>query len=490
MQNDLIFSKSKKGRKAYSLPKPDVPDKTNEISEKFRRNSKIELPEVSENELVRHFIELSTRNFHIDKGMYPLGSCTMKYNPKVNELTARLDGFLNVHPLQDEDTIQGALELMYNLQELLSEISGMKKISLQPAAGAHGEFAGILAIRKYHESNNDLDKRTKILVPDSAHGTNPASAAMSGFKIATIKSLENGRVDVEDLKNHLGDDIAGMMMTNPNTVGIFEDEIVEISNLIHESGGLMYMDGANLNALLGISRPGDMGFDIIHFNLHKTFSTPHGGGGPGSGPVGANDKLQDFLPNPIVEKNGNIFRFKYNENNTIGRLLTFYGNFAMIVRAYTYIKVLGEEGLREVAENAIINANYILSKLKNHFDAPYANEKIMHEAILSSQTLKKKYEVNTLDVAKRLMDFGFHPPTIYFPLIIPECLMIEPTETESIEYLDKFCDAMIKIANEAAEDPQKVKSAPHSLMIGRLDDAYAAKHINVCCNFSYDEETN
>ncbi len=485
MDNKLIFDKSIKGRKAFNLPKLDVPDYTNTLSNLFSREEKVNLPEVSENELQRHFVNLSTKNYHIDKNMYPLGSCTMKYNPKINEVTARLDGFSNIHPLQDDKSVQGALEMMYNHQNDLGEISGMSGISLQPAAGAHGEFAGILAIRRYHEYHEELDKRTKILVPNSAHGTNPASAAMCGFKVVSVNSLENGQVDIEDLKTKLDDDIAGMMLTNPNTVGIFEQNIEEICELVHSVGGLMYMDGANLNAILGLARPGDMGFDVMHFNLHKTFSTPHGGGGPGSGPVGVNDKLKEYLPKPVVENHDGLFVLKCDCQQTIGRLHAFWGNFAMMVRAYTYIRMLGAKGLKAVAENSIINANYVLHRLKNHFDAPYASEKIMHEAILSSHTLKKKYEVSTLDVAKRLMDYNFHPPTVYFPLIVHECLMVEPTETESKENLDAFCDAMIKIAEEAASNPELVKTAPHNLDTGRLDDAYAAKNINVCCRVDF-----
>lgn len=486
MSHKLIFEKSKAGRKAYNLPKQEVPDYTMNISEKFSRKEKINLPEVSENELQRHFVNLSTKNYHIDKNMYPLGSCTMKYNPKINEVTARLDGFSNIHPLQDDMSVQGALEMMFSLQQDLAEISGMKAISLQPAAGAHGEFAGILAIRRYHEVHKELEKRTKILVPNSAHGTNPASAAMCGFKVVSINSLDNGQTDIEDLKTKLDDSVAGMMLTNPNTLGIFEQHIEEICELVHSVGGLMYMDGANLNAILGLSRPGDMGFDVMHFNLHKTFSTPHGGGGPGSGPVGVNAKLKAYLPKPVVEKRNGIYVLDCECQQSIGRLHAFWGNFGMMVRAYTYIRMLGPKGLKAVAENSIINANYILHRLKNHYDAPYADQKIMHEAILSSHSLKKNYEVSTLDVAKRLMDYNFHPPTVYFPLLVHECLMIEPTETESKENLDAFCDSMIKIAEEAATDAHLVKTAPHHLETGRLDDAYAAKNINVCCRVDFD----
>ena len=410
----------------------------------------------------------------------------MKFNPKVNEYTARIDGFLNLHPLQDDDQTQGALEMMYKLQEYLAEVSGMSAVSLQPAAGAHGEFAGILTIMKYHELNDKTGKRKNILVPNSAHGTNPASAAMCGFKVVSVSSLDNGQVDIEDLKSKLNDEVAGMMLTNPNTVGIFETKIKEVCSLVHEAGGLMYMDGANFNAIMGISRPGDMGFDVMHFNLHKTFSTPHGGGGPGSGPVGVNDLLKEYLPKPVVEKHGKKYVLKCDCISSIGRLHGFWGNFGMLVRAYTYIMQHGHEGLKAISENAIINANYILHRLKDHYDAPYVTEKIMHEAILSSHTLKKNHEVSTLDVAKRLMDYGFHPPTVYFPLIVHECLMVEPTETETLEKLDAFCDAMIQIAEEAKTNPELVKTAPHTLAVGRLDDAYAAKHINVCCFVDYE----
>lgn len=486
MDNILIFGKSKPGVKAFSLPAQEVPDVSNHIPERFVRKEKINLPEISENELFRHYVALSNKNFHIDLGMYPLGSCTMKYNPKINEVTARMDGFANIHPLQRDHNVQGVLELMYNLQNYLGEISGFPGVTLQPAAGAHGEFTGIQIIRKYHESRGELAQRTKILVPDSAHGTNPASAAMCGFKIVAINSLENGQVNLEELKKHLGDDVAGMMLTNPNTVGIFESQIEEICALVHDAGGLMYMDGANLNAILGLVRPGDMGFDVMHFNLHKTFSTPHGGGGPGSGPVGVAGHLQEFLPSPIVVKQDDRFILECDCPNSIGKLMAFYGNFGIMVRAYTYIKMLGAKGLKAVSENAIINANYILNRLKDYYDAPYASEKIMHEAILSAHTLKKKYGVSTLDVAKRLMDFNFHPPTVYFPLIVHECLMVEPTETETLERIDAFCDAMIKIAKEAESDPESLHTAPHSLEHARLDDAYAAKQINVCCSFDYD----
>lgn len=485
INKELIFAKSKKGRKAFNLPVSEIRDYSESLPKRFKRTDPIGLPEISENELMRHMVTLSIKNYHIDKNMYPLGSCTMKYNPKVNELTARMEGFAHIHPLQDDEQVQGALALMYHLQEFLAEISGMKAVSLQPAAGAQGEFAGILTIRKYHEKNGELEKRRTILVPNSAHGTNPASAALCGFKIVSVNSLENGQIDIEDLKLKLSDEVAGMMLTNPNTLGIFESNIETICKLVHDVGGLMYMDGANLNAILGLTRPGDMGFDVMHFNLHKTFSTPHGGGGPGSGPIGVGEKLFNYLPKPVVEKRGEKFVLRCDCENSIGRLHAFWGNFGVMVRAYTYILLHGSNGLKAVAENAIINANYILHMLKNHYDAPYASEKIMHEAILSSHSLKKKYDVSTLDVAKRLMDYQFHPPTVYFPLIVHECLMIEPTETESKERLDAFCQAMIKIAEEAATNPEIVKNAPHTLATARLDDAYAAKNINVCCMIDF-----
>ena len=478
MPEKLIFELSHGGRKGYTLPKPDVePSFQNRgIPQKYRRVAAPNLPEVSENEVVRHFVRLSTMNYHIDKGFYPLGSCTMKYNPKVNEKTSALPGNSDIHPLETEQAVQGALELMFNLSELLREISGMSAVSLQPVAGAQGELTGIMLIRKYHELNGKV--RGKILVPDSAHGTNPASVAISGYKAVSIKSNQNGTVDLEDLKRHLDDEVAGMMLTNPNTLGIFETEILKISKMVHDVGGLMYMDGANLNAIVGLVRPGDMGFDVVHINLHKTFSTPHGGGGPGSGPVAVNDKLKDFLPMPVIERKGEAFSFNFNKPNSIGKTHTFFGNFGMHVRAYTYILSHGPDGLRNNSANAVINANYLLSKLRSSFVLPFG-ARPMHEFVLSADNQKDR-GTKTLDIAKRLLDYGFHAPTIYFPLIVHEALMIEPTETETKETLDAFAEALLKIDEETISSPDILHSAPVTTPIRRLDDAYAARNLNVC----------
>ena len=477
MPEKLIFELSREGRKGYTLPRIDVPGLSEKlIPEKFTRKTAAELPEVSENEVVRHFVRLSNMNYHIDKGFYPLGSCTMKYNPKVNEKTSVMAGNADVHPLAPEEAVQGALELMYNLAELLREISGMTAVSLQPAAGAQGELTGIMLIRKYHESRGKV--RSKILVPDSAHGTNPASVAISGYKAVSIKSNENGTVDLDDLKQHLDDEVAGMMLTNPNTLGIFETDIVKISKMVHDVGGLLYMDGANLNAIVGLVRPGDMGFDVVHINLHKTFSTPHGGGGPGSGPVAVNDKLKDFLPVPVIERRNDKFVLNYDKPGTIGKIHSFFGNFGVHVRAYTYILSHGPDGLRGNSVNAVINANYLLSKLRGSFVLPY-KARPMHEFVLSAD-MQKERGVKTLDIAKRILDYGYHAPTIYFPLIVHEALMIEPTETETKETLDAFADALLKIDEETKSNPEVVTSAPTTAPVRRLDDAYAARKVNIC----------
>jgi len=470
----LIFELSKPGRIAYSLPDLDVPEADlNELLPKeMQRETAPQFPEVSELDLIRHYTELSHRNHGVDSGFYPLGSCTMKYNPKVNEDVARYPGFTSIHPYQPEETVQGALELMYHLQEELQEITGMDKVTLQPAAGAHGEWTGLMLIRAYHESRGD-DKRTKVIVPDTAHGTNPASATVAGFEAITVKSNELGNVDVEALKEIVGDDTAALMLTNPNTLGLFEKDIVELAKIVHDAGGLVYYDGANANAILGIARPGDMGFDVVHLNLHKTFSTPHGGGGPGSGPVGVKKILEPFLPKPVVVKKDNRYYFDYDIPQSIGRVKPFYGNFAILVRAYAYIRTMGPDGLKAVSENAVINANYMLRKLQDYYDVPYAQH-CKHEFVLSG-VKQKKLGVRTLDIAKRLLDFGFHPPTIYFPLIVEECLMIEPTETESKETLDQFIEVLIKIAKEAEEEPEKVLEAPHTTVVGRLDEVTAAR---------------
>ncbi len=478
MPEKLIFELSRNGRKGYTLPSNDVPasSESNSIPVKLIRRVPAELPEVSENEVVRHFVRLSTMNYHIDKGFYPLGSCTMKYNPKVNEKTSAMPGSADIHPLEPQEAIQGALELMYNLADMLREIAGMTAVSLQPAAGAQGELTGIMLIRKYHESKGKV--RSKILVPDSAHGTNPASVAISGYRAVSIKSNENGTVDLEDLKQHLDDEVAGMMLTNPNTLGIFETDIVKICKMVHDVGGLMYMDGANLNAIVGLVRPGDMGFDVVHINLHKTFSTPHGGGGPGSGPVAVNDKLKDFLPVPVVEKKGDKFVLDFTKPNSIGKIHSFFGNFGMLVRAYTYILSHGPDGLRGNSTNAVINANYLLSRLRGAFILPY-KARPMHEFVLSADKQKER-GVKTLDIAKRILDYGYHAPTVYFPLIVHEALMIEPTETETRETLDAFADALLKIDEETKSMPDVVRSAPSTSPVRRLDDAHAARNVNVC----------
>jgi glycine dehydrogenase subunit 2 len=397
----------------------------------------------------------------------------MKYNPKVHEDVARFSGFARIHPYQPEETVQGALQLMYELQEYLAEITGMDAVTLQPAAGAQGEWTGLMMIRAYHESRGET-KRDKVIVPDSAHGTNPASATVAGFKTITIPSNERGLVDVEELKKVLGDDTAALMLTNPNTLGLFEEEIKTIADLVHEAGGLLYYDGANANAILGIARPGDMGFDVVHLNLHKTFTTPHGGGGPGAGPVGVKKDLVAFLPTPHVAKDveGKYF-LNYDIPNSIGRVKGFYGNFGILVRAYTYIRTMGPDGLRQVSENAVLNANYMMRRLEPYYELPY-KQHCKHEFVLSGKR-QKKLGVRTLDIAKRLLDFGFHPPTIYFPLIVEECLMIEPTETESKETLDRFIDVMIQIAKEAEENPEIVQEAPHNTIIKRLDEVTAAR---------------
>ncbi len=473
-EQPLIFELSKQGRIGYSLPDLDVPDiNVNDVlPSDYIRVDEPELPEVSELDIMRHYTALSNRNHGVDSGFYPLGSCTMKYNPKINENVARYSGFANIHPLQDEGTVQGALELMYDLQEHLVEITGMDTVTLQPAAGAHGEWTGLMMIRAYHEANNDYN-RTKVIVPDSAHGTNPASATVAGLETVTVKSDDNGLVDLEDLKRVVGQDTAALMLTNPNTLGLFEENIVEMAEIVHGAGGKLYYDGANLNAVLSKARPGDMGFDVVHLNLHKTFTGPHGGGGPGSGPVGVKEDLLPFLPKPVLVKNEAGFTFDYDRPQAIGRVKPYYGNFGINVRAYTYIRSMGPDGLNAVTEYAVLNANYMMRRLAPHFDLPF-DKHCKHEFVLSGKR-QKKLGVRTLDIAKRLLDFGYHPPTIYFPLNVEECIMIEPTETESKETLDAFIDAMIQIAKEAEENPEIVQEAPHTTVVKRLDETIAAR---------------
>jgi glycine dehydrogenase subunit 2 len=477
MDTKLIFEISKEGRRGHVLPKLDVKNKNAEelISSDYIRNNTAELPQVPENEIMRHYVNLSLLNHNVDTSFYPLGSCTMKYNPKINEQMSALSGFTQLHPDQDEKNSQGALQLMYELQESLLEITGFDGITLQPSAGAQGELVGLLLIKKYHDSKNH--KRTIILVPDSAHGTNPASARLAGFKIKTIPSAADGTVDMDKLKESVTEDVAGIMLTNPNTLGIFEHNIVEIRELMDSIDGLMYMDGANMNALFGIVRPGDMGFDVMHLNLHKSFSTPHGGGGPGSGPVAVNKKLKSFLPVPIIIKEGDQYLLDYDVENSIGKVTAFYGNFALMVRAYVYIRMLGKEGLRKVAEHAVVNANYLKSKLIDNYDMGY-DSPTMHEFVLSAEKQKNR-GAKALDIAKRLLDYGMHPPTVYFPLIVKEAMMVEPTETESREMLDHFINVMKEIDTEIDTDLQKILDAPHTTKVGRLDEAGAARNLDI-----------
>jgi glycine dehydrogenase subunit 2 len=496
MTEPLIFEIGGPGRCAASLPAPDVP--LADLPRELLRDD-LMLPEVGELDLVRHYVRLSHLNHAVDTGFYPLGSCTMKYNPKVNESAARMTGFAHTHPYQDECIVQGNLRLMYELQEFLKEISGFAAVSLQPAAGAHGEFAGVLMIRAYHEARGDA-KRKSVLVPDSAHGTNPASTAMCGYDVVEIRSDARGNVDLDDLRAHCNETVAGMMLTNPNTLGLFDENVVQVCELVHACGGLMYGDGANLNAIMGIVRPADLGFDVMHFNLHKTFSTPHGGGGPGSGPVGVGAILADFLPGPIAAMQEEECECTDEEREctdeecgchdegpgyvlqmpprSIGRMKAFYGNFGVLVKAYTYIRQLGAEGIRRAAEYAVLSANYLRVKLQDTYPLPYRRV-CMHEFVLSGKQAGAP-DVRTMDIAKRLMDFGFHPPTVYFPLIVPEALMIEPTETESLETLDAFADAMLQIAEEARTNPELLHGAPHGTPVKRLDDVRAAREPRLC----------
>jgi len=470
----LIFERSSPGRIACSLPESDVPVRPAEelLPQPLLRQEPPALPEVSEPDLIRHYMALSRMNHGVDNGFYPLGSCTMKYNPKTNEEVARLAGFSKIHPYQPEETVQGALQLMYELQEALAAITGMDAVSLQPAAGAQGEWTGLMMIRAYLESRGE-SRRNKILIPDTAHGTNPASATVAGFETKTVRSNERGLVDLEALRAALGPDTAALMLTNPNTLGLFEEEIVEIAHLVHEAGGLLYYDGANANAILGITRPGDMGFDVVHLNLHKTFSTPHGGGGPGAGPVGVKKDLAPFLPYPVIRKEGERYLLDADRPQSIGKVKAFYGNFGILVRAYAYIRTMGPEGLRRVSEDAVLHANYLMRRLEPYFDLPYP-QPCKHEFVLSGRR-KKKQGVKTLDMAKRMLDFGIHPPTIYFPLIVEEGMMIEPTETESKETLDRFVEVMIQIAREAEEHPELLREAPHTTPVKRLDEVRAAR---------------
>ncbi|WP_407371055.1 aminomethyl-transferring glycine dehydrogenase subunit GcvPB [Carnobacterium sp.] len=477
--NELIFEISQPGRTAFSLPESDVPsvDLMAKFPEHLIRQEPADLPEVSEPQLMRHYTSLSTKNFGVDNGFYPLGSCTMKYNPKINEDVARYDGFAAIHPFQPIETVQGAFQLLYELQENLQVISGMDAITLQPAAGAQGEWTGLMMMKGYHTKKGDGTTRTKVLVPDSAHGTNPASAHAAGFDVVEIASNANGTVDLVELKKQVGNDTAGLMLTNPNTLGIFEKDIIEMAEIVHQAGGLVYYDGANLNAILGQTTPGMMGFDIVHLNLHKSFSTPHGGGGPGSGPVGVKEFLTSYLPVPRIEKQGGQYVLNTDYPNSIGRVKGYYGNFGVNVRAYTYIRTMGPEGLRQVSESAVLHANYLRKKLEPYYDTPYTQYS-KHEFVLSGSR-QKKLGVPTTSIAKRILDFGYYAPTVYFPLIVEEAIMIEPTETETKETLDIFADALIQIAKEVEETPELVLTAPHTTFVKRLDEVKAARQLMV-----------
>jgi glycine dehydrogenase subunit 2 len=469
----LIYEKSQPGRRASliprydGLPAPQVPDE-------LRRGEPPRLPEVPEFELVRHFTELSTRNFGVDTGFYPLGSCTMKYNPRVNERLVALPGFANLHPLQEEEGAQGALELEWRLQEILAEVTGLDAVSLQPAAGSQGELTGLMLVRAYFEDRGESEQRRKVVIPDTAHGTNPASVTMTGYELTPVKTDPRGNIDVDDLRGTVDETTAALMLTNPSTLGLFDENIEEIAAIFHGAGALMYYDGANLNAVCGISRPGDMGFDIVHINLHKTFSQPHGGGGPGGGPIAVRDILEPFLPVPaVVRRDDDTYGLDFDRPKSIGKVRGYTGPFGVFVRSYAFIRMYGPR-LREMSEAAVLNANYVLARLRDAYELPF-DRLCMHEFVLSARNLKREHGATALDVAKRLMDYRFHPPTIYFPLIVPEALMVEPTESETKETLDAFCDAMLAIAQEAAEDPELLKKAPHHRPVQRLDEVRAAK---------------
>jgi glycine dehydrogenase subunit 2 len=487
MIEPLLCELSQPGRRGFRYPEPDVP--LADLPENLTRQH-LPLPEVSEVDVIRHFTRLSQLNYSIDTGFYPLGSCTMKYNPKINEEVARLPGFAHVHPLQPLETVQGCLLVMYELQEYLKEIGGFAGMTLQPAAGAQGELTGVLIIRAYHHSRGE-DQRVKILIPDSAHGTNPATSAMSGMRVVQLPSDGRGNIDLDRLRSECDDTLAGLMITNPNTLGLFDENIEEVCRIVHEAGGLVYGDGANMNALLGVVRPAELGIDVMHYNLHKTFSTPHGGGGPGSGPVGVIEKLVDFLPGPIAaileeasEDEPPLYGLVTPEKS-IGRVKSFFGQFGMILRAYTYIRVHGPDGLRKVSEYAVLNANYLLALVKDTYRLPY-DRVCMHEFVVEGHWPDVP-DIHALDIAKRLMDYGFHPPTNYFPLIVHEALMIEPTETESKQTLDEFAQALLKIAEEARTKPELLKSAPHDTPVGRLDEVKAAKELVLCCSVDFSE---
>ncbi len=468
---ELIFEKSRPGRGCSLFPECDVP--MIEIPKEEKRGTKLRLPQMAETDIARHYTQLMKRTHGVNDGFYPLGSCTMKYNPKLNEEMAALKGFTGIHPLQDVDTVQGCLEVLKTAEDYLTEITGMDEMTFQPAAGAHGELTGMLLIKAYHKSRGDM-KRTKIMVPDAAHGTNPATCTMAGYKVVTIPSNSEGCVDLDRLRQEVGEDTAGLMLTNPNTVGIFDKNILEITKIIHDAGGLNYYDGANLNAIMGIARPGDMGFDVVHLNLHKTFSTPHGGGGPGAGAVGCKSILAPFLPLYHAVKRGDVYQFEHAEKS-IGSVKEFYGNFLVVLKALCYMLVLGKEGIPEAASNAVLNANYLRSQLSDVYDIAF-NDICMHEFVLTLSKMKKEKGVSALDIAKSLLDHGVHPPTMYFPLIVEEALMVEPTETESKETLDQVVRIYKEVYANASEHPQIAHEAPRTVPVRRLDEVKAARH--------------
>ncbi|MFN0154559.1 MAG: aminomethyl-transferring glycine dehydrogenase subunit GcvPB [Gaiella sp.] len=468
---NLIFEKSRPGRRAGRPPLPELP--VPEVPPGLGRAEPPRLPEVPENEIVRHFTALADRNFGIDTGFYPLGSCTMKYNPRVNERAVGIPGFRDLHPLQDDEAAQGALELMWHLQEILAEVAGLPSVTIQPAAGSQGELTGLLLMRAYFAAKGEGAQRTTIITADTAHGTNPASVTMAGYQLEKVATTARGNLDLDDLRAKVDGTTAGLMLTNPSTLGLFDEGIAEVADIFHSQGALLYYDGANLNAVVGRSRPGDMGFDIVHFNLHKTFSQPHGGGGPGAGPVAVSDVIAPFLPAPLVVRDGDVFRLDHDRPQSIGRVRGFAGPFGVFVRSYAFMRAYGP-ALEEMSEMAVLNANYLLARLKDVYDVPY-DRLCMHEFVLSARSLKKEHGVSALDVAKRLMDFGIHPPTIYFPLVVPEALMVEPTETETKERLDEFVEAMRQIAREAIESPETLHAAPRSRPVRRLDEVKAAK---------------
>jgi glycine dehydrogenase subunit 2 len=475
----LIFEKSQAGRRAAGIPRPDLP--VPEVPEELRRSRAPRLPELAEPEIVRHFTALADRTFGVDTGFYPLGSCTMKHNPRVNERVVSLPGFRDLHPLQEEDGAQGALELMWRLQEILAEVCGLEAVSLQPAAGSQGELTGLMLMRAYFSDRGEGERRRTVITADTAHGTNPASVTMAGYDLQKVETDARGNLDLDDLRAKVNEETAGLMLTNPSTLGLFDEHIEEVAAIFHDAGALLYYDGANLNAVCGISRPGDMGFDIVHINLHKTFSQPHGGGGPGGGPIVVRDMLEPFLPVPAVVREDDAFRLDYDRPKSIGKVRGFTGPFGVFVRSYAFIRAYGP-ALKEMSEAAVLNANYMLARLKDTYELPF-DRLCMHEFVLSARGLKREHGINALDVAKRLMDYRFHPPTIYFPLIVPEALMIEPTETEAKETLDAFCDAMLEIARDAAERPQLLKEAPHHRPVRRLDEVKAAKRAIVRYRF-------